>query len=262
MILLTTDQHQNVLLNLHRLGRDQVSELPFHSAGPEYTSLMIGFLLQNLQCAGTLLRLVDTFTNEHYPVDIGFTIAGKMFETDVTAHYVSQYPIERTRDYLAYSDVLVKQRMDAYARHCKGKHPESVLSLGWKNYWAKHQRDVNRKFLAVADRFRLTDRDGRRADFSNWSGLTLQEMAATVQHNETFDIFMAELAAVKHVDISLADRFLQPLPDGQVWFQSADDLEVCNVFRHAATFFTCFLKLFGQQLNTWTADEVQGCWEV
>jgi hypothetical protein len=99
-------------------------------------------------------------------------------------------------------------------------------------------------------------------DFHNWSGKTVRQMAAEVDHIEAYDIFYAELSSFTHVDVRLADRFLQRRPDGLVWSQRAGEGDVGNVFRHAASFLTCYLELFGRQFKTWPEAEVQKCWHM
>ncbi len=87
-------------------------------------------------------------------------------------------------------------------------------------------------------------------------------MAKEVNHAEAYDIFYAELSSFAHINIRLADRFLQTREDGLIWSQRASEFDFGNVFRHAATFLTCYLELFAEQFGTWEKNEVQNCWEL
>jgi hypothetical protein len=85
-------------------------------------------------------------------------------------------------------------------------------------------------------------------------------MASEVDHIEAYDVFYSELSLFTHADVRLADRYLQHRPDGPIWSQKANEFDVGNVFRHAASFLTCNLELFGNQFNIWTEAEVSDCW--
>ena len=87
-------------------------------------------------------------------------------------------------------------------------------------------------------------------------------MAADVDHLEAYDTFYAELSSFAHVDVRLADRFLQNRPDGPVWSQRANELDVASIFRYAAIFLTCYLELFGRVFNIWSKEEVHQCWQM
>ena len=154
--------------------------------------------------------------------------------------------------------------MDACLKHRNSNDPQwgEAMNLIWQNYWASRERDVTEKFEAIAPQFTHTDRKGKQTVFQNWSGKTLRQMAEEVDHAEAYDIFYAELSSFTHVDVHLADRFLQSRPDGPVWSQRADEFDVGNVFRHAASFLTCYLELFGRQFKTWSESEVKNCWKV
>jgi len=97
---LTVEQHQRVLDNLVALAA-KVKGARFHSAGSEYTSLMVCFLLQNRSVATALLRLRDSYGNEWFPATVGYIIVRSMFEIDVTAHYISQAPAGPCRTFAA-----------------------------------------------------------------------------------------------------------------------------------------------------------------
>lgn len=264
MLFMTIEQHQEVLQRLHDLGRNHANRIHHHSVGIEYTSLMICFFLHNLSVAETLLRLAGSFGHAWFPVTVGYTITRTMFETDVTAHYIAKDPVERARRYIEFGRVLNKNKMDAHSKHRKSKDPQwrEDMSLVWGNYWASRERDVVEKANAVVPKFTQTNKKGKQTIFRNWSGKSLRQMAVEVDHEEAYDIFYAELSSFVHVDVHHADRFLQNQADGPTWSQRADEFDVGNVFRYAATFYTCFLELFGSQFNTWPEEAVRNCWKT
>ena len=264
VLFLTVEQHQEVVRRLLDFGRDRTDRIPFHTAGLEYSSLMNCFLLHNLSAAEALLRVGGSFGVEWFPVTAGYVIARTMFEADVTAHYLSQAPAERARQYIAYGAVLKKRQMDACRKHMNSDDPtwRESMSLCWQHYWEPQQSDISKKFDAVANQFTRSKQNGRTEVFKNWAGKTLREMAVAVDHTEAYDIFYSELSSFTHVDVHLADRFLQYRPDGPVWSQRAEESDVGNVFRCAASFLTCYLELFGRQFKTWSEAEVQSCWKI
>jgi hypothetical protein len=262
MLFLTTEQHQEVLSRLVTLGKSRADGLPFHPAGVEYTSLMVCFLLHNLSAAETLLRIASSFGNEWYPVTVAYAVARTMFETDVTAHYITKAPAERARQYISFSAILNKRQMDACAKHRNSSNPQcrEAMDLVWQHQWAPREKEVLARFDAARPQFSRTNRSGKVEIFPNWTGKKLHQIADEVDHLEAYDIFYAELSSFAHADIRLANRFLQLRPDGPVWSQRAEEGDVGNVFRHAARFLDCYLALFGGQFKTWTKAHIQACW--
>lgn len=264
MLFLTTDQHQDVLRRLLDLGRSRIDRVRFHPAESEYTSLLLCFLLQNFSAAETLLRLANSFGKEWYPVAVGYTVARTMFEVDVTAHYITKAPADRSRQYIDFSAVLNKRAMDACNEHRSSKDPQwqEAMQLLWQHHWATRECEVIAKFNAVAPAFTRVNRNGKAVIFQNWTGKTVRQMAQEVDHLEAYDLFYSELSSFTHADVHLADRYLKIRPDGPIWSQRANESEVGNVFRHAATFLTCYLELFGGQFQTWSETEARGCWSA
>lgn len=264
VLFLTARQHHEIVRRLLDFGKDHADRIPFHPAGMEYTSLMNCFLLHNLSAAETLLRISGSFGATWFPVTVGYTIVRTMFEADVTAHYVSQAPADRARQYIDFGAVLNKRQMDACLEHRNSKDPQwrESMSLLWQHHWEPRRPDISKKFDAVAPQFTRKVRDGKTMVWRNWSGVSLRQMAIAVDHVEAYDIFYSELSSFTHVDVHLADRFLQRRPDGPVWSQRAEEGDVGNVFRYAASFLTCYLELFGRQFKTWPEAAVQGCWKT
>lgn len=225
---------------------------------------MMSFLLQNLSAAETLLRLSNSFGDEWYPVTVGYGVARTMFEVDVTAHYITKAPAERVSQYIEFAAVLNKSEMDACKKHRDSKDPQwrEAMDLLWNHHWASRELDVIKKFNIVAPRFTRTNKNGKTSVFHNWAGKQLRQMAAEVDHLESYDIFYTELSSFSHADVHLADRYLRIDSEGPIWSQRARDGEVGNVFRHAASFLTCYLELFGSQFGTWTDEDVRDCWAI
>lgn len=264
MLFLTVKQHQEVVRRLLDLGRNYTDRIPLHSSGVEYTSLMICFLLHELSAAETLLRICGSFGEEWFPVTSGYTIARTMFETDVAAHYITIAPAERARQYIEFGAVLNKNKMDACLKHKQSTKPDwrEAMSLLWQHNWGPREAAVVKAFEAVATKFTRKNRDGKEMKFRNWSGKDIRQMAVEVDHVEAYDIFYSELSSFTHVDVHLANRFLRVRPDGPVWSQRAEEGDVGNVFRHAASFLTCYLELFSRQFKVWSEVDVQDCWAV
>jgi hypothetical protein len=260
---LTVEQHQEVLSRLAALGR-QVDKIPEHSAGFEYTSVMMCFLMHNISAAESLHRISTPHGNEWYPVTVGYAIARTMFEVDVTAHYVSQAPAERAHRYIAFGAILTERQLDACAKHRGSSKPlwREGMNLLWDNYWANREAAVRGKSAAVSPLFKRSTKAGKGIPFQNWSGKTIRQMAIEVDHVEAYDVFYSELSSFAHADVHLADRFLKVRPQGPTWSRRADEYDVGNVFRHAANFLTCYLELFGGAFDSWSKADVLKCWEL
>jgi len=261
--LLTVEQHRQVLIQLLTFGR-VVDGASHHKAGPEYTSLMVCFLMHNLIAAESLLRLWQSFGAEWFPTTVGYLVARSMFEADVTAHYISKRPSERARQYILFERVLNKQEMDTCARHRASKAPQwgEAMNQVWQHHWAQKEQDVNAKYDEVKHEFETAGKSGKKVLFRNWSGKSIRQMAVEVDHKEAYDVFYAELSSFTHTDVRLANRFLRLHGDDMSWSQRAAEADVGNVFRHAASFLTCYLELFGREFSVWEPSAVEECWSV
>lgn len=262
--LLTVEQHQDVLKRLVALAKQRGGRIPVHAAGEEYTSLMVCFLLHSASAAESLLRLSASFGNEWFPATVCYSIVRPMFELDVTAHYIAKSPAEHARQYIEFCAVLNKRKMDACAKHRKNSNAgwQEGMELEWRNYWAPREADVLKNFAAVASRFTRKENPRKGQLFENWSGKSIRKLAEEVDHLESYDVFYGELSSFTHGDVHLADRYLQHRTDGPIWSLRANEFDVGNVFRHAAIFLTCYMKLFGQQFKNWSDAEVESCWET
>jgi hypothetical protein len=261
--LLTAKEHQQVVEHLLKF-EECVNITRYHSAGPEYTSLMVCFLSQNMVAAKSLLSLRGSFDDDWFPATVGYAIVRTMFEVDVQAHYITKNPIDMSRQYIEFEHILNKREMDAYEKQCNSSNPgwHEAMNIMWQEYWSPLQTSINTKYKAVRGCFETTTKKGKVITSQNWSGKSIHQMAIEVDHEEAYDIFYAELSSFAHVDVRLANRFLQIRPDGLTWSQRTKPFDVGNVFRYAATFMTCFLELFADQFGTWSKDDIRACWNI
>lgn len=178
MKYLTVDQHREVLERLVKLlkGAEGVRQ---HAAGFEYTSLMMCFLLHSKSAAESILRLHGAFDDEWFPVTVGYIIVRSLFEVDVTAHYITKAPAERSRRYINFGDVINKQMLEAVDRNRKSPKASRAEDLGaqYVNCWLPRAPAINQAFARVRSIFGK-DR--------SWSGKTIQKMAAEVDHIEAY----------------------------------------------------------------------------
>jgi hypothetical protein len=252
-----------VLSQLLALGKT-LNGLPVRQADAAYVSLMVCFLMHNISAAESLLSLRNSFGTEWFPATVGYLIARSMFETDVTAHYITQAPSDRARQYVLFEHILNKQEMDACSKHRKSSDPQwrEVMDAMWRGHWASREQEVLNKYAEVRHLFEASRRTGKADPFRNWSGKSIRQMAVEVAHEEAYDVFYSELSSFTHADVRLANRFLRS-PSGDLsWSMRAREFDVGNVFRHAASFLTCYLTLFGQQFDLWQEEDVQRCWDV
>lgn len=250
---LTVDQHREVLERLVKLlkGAEGVRQ---HAAGIEYTSVMMCFVLHSKSAAESILHLHRAFGDDWFPVTVGYIIVRSLFEVDVTAHYITKAPAERSHRYINFGHVVNKQMLDAVDRNRKSTNASwsEGLAEDYARHWLPRAPSINEAFERVRPIFGK-DR--------SWSGKTIQKMAAEVDHIEAYEIFYKDLSSFTHMNVKAIDRFLRLRPDGPLWSQRSGEFDVSSVFRYGAIFLTCLLQLFGEQFGSWSAEEVVGCWE-
>lgn len=260
---LTNEQHTRVLGNLVDLARTIEEAAPsYHSAGPEYTSLMMCFLMHNLSVAQSLLKLLEAFGEEFFPTTLGYVVTRSMFEADVNAHYITLDPVKRSQRFIEFEAVLEKRQMDRWKKHRSSHDPgwREAMNTAWSNAWLPRKAEIERKFSAVQGRYQHTSTKGKTRGFANWSGKSLRELAILVDHEEAYDVFYSDLCSFAHVDVRLANRFLRIKPEGLCWTQRALEPDVGSVIRYAAIFLDCSLRLFGKEFGSWDDSDVQECW--
>jgi hypothetical protein len=260
---LTTEEHQEVVRRLTSLAQHSKGTC-IHTEGWEYTSIMVCFLMHQVTSAQSLLKLLQSFKSDWFPVTPGYVIVRSMFEVDVTAHYVAIERGKRSQRYIEYGHILEKRQLDARAKHRESTDAswrEGMISE-WQHYWASREKEINAKFESVRHRFERVTKKGKPKQFQNWSGKSLREMATEVNHEEAYDVFYADLSSYAHGDVRLADQFLRQKDTGPSWSVRAREGEVGSGFRYAAIFLSCFLSLFGKEFGTWTERDVRDCWNL
>jgi len=261
---LTVKKHQHVLSRLLAVGRS-VNGAATYAADPEYLSLMVCFLMHEMSAAESILCLYQSFSVEWFPATVGYLIARSMFETDVTAHYISQQSSDRVHRYILFEHILNKSEMDTCARQRAAKIPSGVKL--WTRCGNINGRRGNKRstlrYDEVRRHFESAGKSGRARAYRNWSGKNIREMAVEVAHEEAYDVFYAELSSFTHADIQLANRFLRLGTGGMSWSQRAREFDVGNVLRHAASFSDLLPgALFGRQIGAWDQRTVNACWNV
>lgn len=261
---LTSAEYQQVVNRLIILADSANGKTRYHSTGPVYTSLMVCFLLHNTVSAKSLLNLCKTFGSEWFPVTVAFAIVRTMFEVDVTAHYIAQSPIERSQQYINFEHVLNKRKMDAYDKHRNSNDPQwrETMDFAWQEYGESKQAKINKEYEAIRHSFEAVNNRGKAIPFQNWAGMSIRQMAIEVNHEEAYDVMYTELSSYTHVDVRLANKFLRFEQNGLSWSQGSREFDIGNVFRHAATFYTCFLELFATQFNVWNKNDLDSCWNI
>ena len=256
---LNTEEHRNVLKRLFGLAQT-VDIIHPHSAGMEYTSLMVSFLKHNITAADCVLRLYDLYGDDYFPATVGYTIVRTMFEIDVTAHYISRDRSVRANQYIEFGSVLKKQRMDACGKHRNSKNPNwrEAMEEAWRHDFEPTQKEINSKYDAVCSIFMSHNKKGQAV--KNWSGKTIRQMAVEVDHEESYDLFYADLSSFTHADVRLADRFLRLNTEGISWSSRPRDSDIGGVFRYADIFLNCYLLFFGREFNAWPENSVEKCW--
>jgi hypothetical protein len=264
MYLLTDEQHVIVLKRLINKAKESGSTPKIHSAGIEYTSLMNCFLLHNLSCSESLIKLLNAFTIEWFPVTVGYTIVRPMFEIDLNAHYISKNPKENAKRYIDFGKVNLFNQMNAIKKHCDSNNEswKEGMNLIWENDLKNKSQRITDNYNKVIVQFSRQDKKGKLVQNQNWAGISLKQMAKEVDHEEAYDVFYSELSAFTHVNVDLANRYLHLSQNDITWTMKANDFDRSNVFRYAATFFSCFLELFGKEFNCLTADEINNSWNI
>jgi hypothetical protein len=186
-----------------------------------------------------------------------------IFEVIINAHYITRDPVNRARQYIDYGHVIRKNQLDALLKHHNTQDAtwHDLIELTLEHEWTPREQEINEKYKSVKRQFETTTKRGKKRIFQNWSGKSIREMAKEVDHEVEYDVFYSELSSFTHADVELVDRFLRIRLDGLSWTQRANEFDVGNVFRFAATFFSCFLRLFGHEFKIWSEQDVNNCWD-
>lgn len=261
MKYLTTDEHIQVVARL-LVFLSNTKGVETHPAGIEYTSLMMCFALHSKSACESILTLERSFGRDWFPSTTGYIIVRSLFELDVTAHYISKAPVERSRRYIDFENVIQKNALEAIERHrTSGKHSwREGMEFLYESEYATRKKQIDADYSKIRSQFE--GKNGKRA--TSWSGKSIYAMAKEVDHLEAYEVFYSELSSFAHVNVMLANRFLRlqgMKGDGPMWSQRAEEFDVAHVFQFAATFLTCFLELFGKEFKLWDKAKVMSCWD-
>lgn len=259
--MLTVDEHRKVLSRLVALGR-RTETLKIRMSA--YSNLMVSFLLHQIAAAEAILALLRRFGDDWFPVTSAYPIARTFFEIDVNAHYISRDPTTRSLRYIDFGRVITKRQMDACCKH-RGSTNSSWrdgMNLEWQQRWAPIKDETNVKYEKVKAAFESVGSNGRARPFRTWSGKPLRQLAVEVGHEEAYDVFYSHLSSFAHADVKLADCFVKTSSNDVTLSNRSTEGEVGTVLRYSAIFLTCFLELFGKELQLWGADEVELCWDA
>ena len=171
--------------------------------------------------------------------------------------------MDRSLQYIEFGHVVTKRQMDACTKHRKSTIDSwrAGMDLEWNHRWAPIEENVNSKYEQVKSKFEIVGSRGKVTQFRTWSGKTLRQLAVDVDHEESYDIFYSELSSFAHADVKFADRFVALSGNGVTLSNRACDGDVGAVWRYSAIFMACFLELFGKELQSWDAHEIERCWD-
>jgi len=260
MLFLTKDEHRIVLDRLVTLGKS-ITGVPTHDAGIEFTSLLSCFHLHCIGAAQSILALETQFGSEWFPTTTGYIIARSIFEVDVTSHYIALDPTNRSRQYIDFEKVILKNKLEAVERNLTSPNVswKEGAMLEFQNYWAPKKASIDAEYSLISSQFEV---GGKRV--RNWSGKSLYGMAKAVDHVEAYESYYSDLSSFAHVDVMMANRFLRndglSKGDGPAWSMRAEEGDVGKVYLYADTFLTCFLMLLGKEFKFWDDKKVLECW--
>jgi hypothetical protein len=268
---LTIEQHQQILERLLALVK-RPKQNDFKNITHEqklYYVILIGFLKNSISITETLLNILKSCNNlEDFPVFVGYILTRPLFEMNVNARYIAKNPEKYTKQYINYLNIIQYKRLTKIEKHQnsnKDDWKEEIASIISEYAKSNKIEEITNKFIENQLEFSSLDKEGKRKTFSNWSGKSLYQMAndEVVDCKEPYDILYSELSSLTHVDVSILTKFVKKSETGNIYVNlKAKEIDVNKVLRYAIMFFTDFLKIFGQELNTWGKKEVDECWEV
>jgi len=264
MLFLSTQDHIEVLKNLIALGRPKMFMVSPIKYSNEYTSLMVSFLLHNISASESLLTLYNTYSNQWFPTNIGYIIVRTMFETDITAHYITKDPTKRSLQYIQYGAIIDKKQLAMCINLCNSTNnsTKEYMQLMFKERYKNKEEEINNQYNKIKNNYTHNNKNGKKTLYKNWSGKSIHNMAIEVDHKEVYETLYTELSSFTHVDVKLATRFLRVDLKGPYWSNKASENDLGSVFQYADIFLTCFLKLFGKEMTIWDEEEVDNCWNI
>lgn len=265
---LTVEQHQQILERLLALVKNHTQIDLTNKVLEEkmYLILMVGFLNNSISISKTLLNLIKSLKKvEDFPVSVGYVIVRPLFETAVNASYIAKNPDEYVQQYIEFENILKYQKMKAIDKHRNSKKDDwkEGMDALFNEYTENNKSEIENNYQAVLSKFSHPNKKGKLICFKNWSGKPIAQMAKDkdVDCEEPFDILYSELSSFTHIDVSVVNMYLKTKSGKISLDMKANVHDVNNVFRYAVMFLTDFLKLFGEEFNTWQKLDVDNCWE-
>jgi hypothetical protein len=259
MNALTPEQYQQLLNKYLIYANQQIHKnISYHSAGIEYTSLMMSFLMFNLSACESLLKLATSFGNKWYPVSVGYIVDRSIFEVLINARYISKEPKTRSKQYIEYDKIIKKKKLDNFRKH-RGTNDSSwheFINSALVYELEPRMETTEDEYKKVESQY-MHSRNGRKIPFENWAGKKIRDMAIEVNHEIEYDLLYSELSSFVHTNVRLADQFLRNDTLGLYWSQRPSEFHLGNVFRCATTFFSCFLGLFGNEFGIWSEQDLR-----
>jgi len=248
------------LLDLARTRFINDEALQSHTAGREYASLMMSFLLHFCSTIDSFISLWKLNPNI-FPVSNALVLTRCLFEVNVTALYISDNSKERSISFIEFHNVL---RMQAFNRLSK---LNNVNNSQWSPFitavlqqeYIPDQKTIEQEYARVKNQFEFTDRNGKVRVFSKWANKSLKEIAIAVNHEVEYDLFYPELSEFTHSTVHLADLFLRSKQYPPQWTTRSDEKNVDIVFAYASEFFSCFLSRFSKEFKLNLQKEIDDC---
>lgn len=265
-VYLTTEQQIELVRRLLKLADTKFASaksIKYHKEGVEYTSLMVCFFLHICSVVDSLLKLFN-INPQFFPVPIAFILARSIFETNITALYISKEPRQRALAFIEYGNIVKEERFRRLLKY-KDTNVEpwaAFVNLVLSEEYYPKQDKIEAGLKKVKPMFEFVTKAGKKKMFTNWANKSMREMAIEVNHEIEYDIFYPELSNFTHNNIHLADLFLTTRDDSPFWTTRADEGNIGYVFGHVATFFSCFLTLMSRQFNLGIEKDIDECWNL
>jgi len=253
----TPEQYQQLLEKYVIFVQQRLPKTQYHLAGIEYTSLMMSFMMYNLSACESLLKLATAFDNKWYPVSVGYIVDRSIFEVMINALYISKEPKARSIQYIEYEKIIKKKQLDNFRKHKETNDPSwhEFINSALIHELEPRAETTEDEYKKVESQY-MRLQNGRKKIFISWAGKNIPEMAREVDHEIEYDLFYSELSSFVHTNVRSADQFLRSDSFGFYWTQHPSEYHIGNVFRHATTFFSCFLVLFGKEFKIWSEQDV------
>ena len=199
----------------------------------------------------SLLTLQRTSGSEWFASTTGYLIVRSLFEVDVTAHYISQAPIERSRRYIDFEHVIQKKTLEKLSSVIE----RVEIHLGKKewNFFIRtnmHHGKIRliRPMLMFARNLKIGTANGLLHGRERVSTQWPRRWTTWKPTKSFMPIFPHSPTSTS---CSPTDFFDQKVGRGKgpLWSQRADEFDVGQVFQYAASFLTPFWNSSARSSN-------------